>query len=697
MAKICEIASNSLRLSVELQDRTILIRLLDSITNFPWCEAPYYYRIHTPATQGTLIHEHLQNFSITQLPRTLEITGRLAGLLVRHRFHIPSAKDCVHEDITIRNDSDQCIAISHLEMGLQRRITDSVGRALSELSNDRLAAIPFRIRPTDPPGFLNDFSIDDLVKSRGGEPRIDPDQVFGLLPSRHRFSEGWTWLREERALCIFKFSQETMEYSVLSQMIRNDGLWLRFGGVCMISGEPSIIMKVNPGETFQLGETRYQCASGGYKGSATAFRTMLDEKGCCFPSDYNPPVQWNELYDNPEWWVTSPGKPATNRETTRALTYTRSAILTEAEKAVQYSCEALYLDPGWDTHFGTLLWGEQWLGPLDMFIKDLRSKGLRLALHCALATWMGHPVHRPNNTGRATWPAESSHLDEQGRPGSVCLCSTQYMEIAKKRLLENCVDGLAFLMFDGNAWLGPCWSPHHGHPVPSRLEDHVQANIGLARAIHETFPNVIIEMHDPIAGGTRARWTPVYYKYGLVGSFNENWGFELMWNPIDDLRSGRSKALYYYNLACNVPLYLHIDLRDDNEHCIVLWWFASTCRHLGIGGTHANIAVAESQKHAMRRYRKLERFFKRGKFVGINDEIHLHVLPQEDGFVVNIFNLSDSHRRIEGKIPITEIGINADRWYTRSERWIGFENGWIFISCELPAWGTQLIECLAVQ
>ena len=81
-----------------------------------------------------------------------------------------------------------------------------------------------------------------------------------------------------------------------------------------------------------------------------------------------------------------------------------------------------------------------------------------------------------------------------------------------------------------------------------------------------------------------------------------------------------------------MPIYLHVDLRSDNEHALILWWYASTCRHLGIGGTHENPMIAEAQRQAMKRYQKLARFFKRGEFYGANEEVHFHVLPDEIGF-----------------------------------------------------------------
>ena len=136
-----------------------------------------------------------------------------------------------------------------------------------------------------------------------------------------------------------------------------------------------------------------------------------------------------------------------------------------------------------------------------------------------------------------------------------------------------------------------------------------------------------------------------------------------MWQPMEDILSGRAKALYYYNLGCNVPIYLHVDLREDNRHCLVLWWYASTCRHLGIGGTHPDPLVAQAQRLAMQRYRRLERFFKHGDFYGLDEQVHIHALPKEGAFVVNLFNLSDAGRVMEGSVRVEDLGLERDVWY----------------------------------
>jgi hypothetical protein len=294
-------------------------------------------------------------------------------------------------------------------------------------------------------------------------------------------------------------------------------------------------------------------------------------------------------------------------------------------------------------------------------------------------------------------------MDEQGNliEGSICLGSHQYRDEAARRLLAHCADGVVYLMFDGNWWNGGCWNPSHGHPVPYTMEDHCRANLDLARRIHDEYPDVLIEMHDMITGGSIPRYTPVYYKYGLAESYDENWGFELMWQPLEDILSGRARALYYYNLACNVPIYLHVDLRDDNEHCLVLWWYASTCRHLGIGGTHENPAIADAHKRAMARYRSLDAFYKRGDFYGISEEIHVHVLPEQNAFVANVFNLSDDSRVVSRAIDLEKIGLDRDRWYItpRTHAGGGFyrEAGTYVVSRRLAPWSAQVVEVRALD
>ena len=702
-----ELANQGYSLSLSLAEGQLRATLTDRTSATVWSEARYFYSLQVRHDDGVLDCRLLRDVSLIQEKEALVVTGRLGELTLRQRWELPVERPWLDEFITLTNGGDSPVTVMGTEFGFLRRVADTVGRVEPELAGERLVAIPFRKRPTDPKDWVNDHPLTDLLTLAGREPRCDADQRFGYLASRHWCSEAWAWTRGAHTLALMKFNQERMEWSTVSAVTQPEGLSLRFGGAYLKEQDDLPVLELAPGAAATLGLMRYQTVAGDYVEAAYAYRAMLDAHCCRFPSDFNPPVHWNELYDNPEWWITAPGEmPAGSRIGTRNRLYTRSAMEQEAEKARAYQCEALYLDPGWDTTFGSFIWDEARLGKAGDFVKDMRERhGLAVSLHAPLATWTSNHWNSKYMRSTEFWPAEARRMRAPGvlcgqdDPAQICMGSRHYLDEAEKRLLALCEAGVVYLMFDGNWWNGGCYHPGHGHPVPYTREDHMRANVELARRVHAKYPRVLIEMHDMLCGGAHPRMTPVYYQFGLPGSYDSNWGFELMWNPIDDLRHGRGQSLYYYNLACNIPVYLHIDLRSDNGHCTFFWWFASTCRHLGIGGTHADPNIAAAQRHAMQHYRRLDGFYKRGDFYGVSEEIHVHVLPGENRLVVNIFNLSDQERRIEGSVPIARLGIASDRFYGRSERWVGFDatRKLFQVACTLPPWGHQLVEVNAIE
>jgi hypothetical protein len=691
------LTTNTLSLEVTTRDGQVWTKLQDLRTGKMLVDDAYIYRLTTVCPDGLLTWVDLRDASCEAEGDSIRVHGSIAGLRLCQTFTLSPKAPILEERLKLTNAGTAPVELRQIALGFQRCITDDAGRVLPELAGQRLTAIPFKHKASDPEGWDNSFTFDELLVKPGGEHRATPTLGYGYFPALHRAAEGWAWEMGDCTLGIFKFNQEGMEFSVIALEPYDDRVCLRFGGAALVAGDPQYATRIAPGQAVSFGVSRYELVSGGYHQAAYAFRRFLDEQGCRFPADYNPPIHWNELYDNPEWNVQTPGRPATPRHL-RRLTYTRALMEVEAAKAVAYSAEALYMDPGWDTDFGTFLWGEEWLGPRRAFIEHIRSHyGLGVALHCPLATWMSQ-----DGRGVSSWPREALRMDARGNliEGSACLGSRQYLDEAAKRLLAHCADGVVFLMFDGNWWNGGCWNPQHGHPVPYTMEDHCRANLELARRIHERYPHVLIEMHDMITGGTRQRYTPVYYKYGLPHSYNENWGFELMWEPMEDLRSGRARALYYYNLASNVPIYLHIDLRDDNIHCLTLWWYASTCRHLGIGGTHRDPLVVEAQQRAMRRYRQLKPFYARGEFYGSEDcpeEAHLHVLRDRGALVLNLFNLQDKERLITGSISFETLGLDPDQWYVVPAPHVSVHGGKLCWSRRLPAWGTDVLEVWPVS
>jgi len=696
------ISNQGFALDPKVVDDVLSLRLIDCTTDNSWADGGYRWSIVCKHRDGLLHGTELREVEYQAEKDSLIISAVLAGFQLEHRWYLPSDQDWMEESLRITNANHHDVDIMGVECGFLRRVADTIGQLVSNVADERLTAIPFRKRPTDSEDWINEHPIDDFLRHAGREPRCNDALGFGFLPSRHWCSEAWAWSRGERTLSLMSFCQDHMLWSAISTVNQPNGLYLRYGGFYINDQDELPVFTLAAGESTELGLMRYQSVACGYEQAAYSYREFLDSKGCRFPMEFDPPVHWNVLYDNPDWWVISPRKmPKGSRVDTRKVLYTREHIEAEAIKARDYQCEAIYLDPGWDTTFGSFQWDSERLGAISNFVNQMRERyGLNVSLHAPLATWMSHEqwsVH-PWNT-MAYWPDESRRLppkDEADGQSTnhigICLGSRQYLDEAEKRLLLLCQAGIGFIMFDGNWWNGGCDDVGHGHPVPYTKEDHIRANLDLAQCIHTKFPDVLIEMHDMLCGGEHPRMTPVYYKYGLPNSYDSNWGFELMWDPFEELRSRRALALYYYNLACNVPIYLHIDLRDDNQHCTIFWWFASLCRHLGIGGTHADPNVVICQQHAMARYRELDALYKRGDFYGISEEIHVHVLPSENRLVVDLFNLTDTERRVTGTMSVETLGIDQQMYYQRTERWVSLGDGQLHASCLLPAWGHQQVE-----
>lgn len=685
------IKNDAFKLNVSVVDGGLAAEVTDLVAGRAIADGEYYYRAETAG--GTI---RLEKASVSKGKGRIIIRGKLAGLDVEHTLSVPSGRGIMEERIVVRNNIDAMVALNDFEAGFTIGVTGKDGKVLDDLSDDRWMAVPFLRRadfaerrelsktasapfPRDMRDIEYDFPINTILDEPGFEyhPRSEVMQFAEKrMPSRHRFSEGWAWMHDERHITgIFSFSQEHMTFSTVTPHDSADGKRLRFGGACLLETTLGALRCIQPGQTVDSGVTRYQPVEGGYNDASYAFRAMLDERGCRFPENFNAPVHWNQLYNMGS---------CRNRE----KTHTVEAYEKEAAKAVQYSCEELYLDPGWDTAFGSFVWRPS-LGDGKKFIDMIKTKyGLAVGLHFPLAPWMSSD----SKEFFSAW-SESCRRDP-GKAGAVgtpaCMGSKQYLDEAIKRAWASCEAGAIFLMFDGSWWQGNCFDKKHGHPIPYTYEDHIRSCVYYAQQVHSKYPNVLIEMHDMLAGGEWRRMTPVYYKYGLPGSYDLNWGFELMWSPMLNLKHGSSDVLYYYALGCNVPMYLHVHLNDDNIHAVSLWWYASTCRHLGIGGDNKHPGVAQAHKNAMKTYRELEDFYKRGEFYGITREIHLHVLPEKKAFTVNVFNLSNEARTISGEIDLRTMGLDPDLEYVSRDGVGKVENGKYFVSIELPAWGTKV-------
>jgi hypothetical protein len=146
------------------------------------------------------------------------------------------------------------------------------------------------------------------------------------------------------------------------------------------------------------------------------------------------------------------------------------------------------------------------------------------------------------------------------------------------------------------------------------------------------------------------------------------------------------------HLAYSLPLYIHIDLRTDNENAVVFWWNASTNRHLGIGGTHPDPAVRRAQKEGMANYRRLKPYFALGKFYGIDEQTHVHTDRQGKTAVMNCFNLDDHPVEKEIRFEPTRLGLSSGKTYQFSGANFSRSGDAYVGKMSIPAIGHTLIE-----
>ncbi len=661
-------------------------RLVHSPTGTVLADGPYSYSFGVPV------------FTETHDERSVVMHGTTdAGLGIRHQFTIDPSASWIEEEIELTNHGPMPLDLRDARAGFVLPVPVDGTHVRGPWADYKFTAIPFRREPRGHNDQYADFSLNQVLTEQfsselwTGQTTVTPAYA----------AEGWAWMDGKQGFLISKYSPGGLEFATLDRIaLPQEKSGLRWGGLGIYRGTPEHGAWLRPGETHRFGITRITPFDGDWLQGFYAWRAEMEERGHGCPPGFNPPIHWNEIYDNKLWWLPHEEQ---NDPAMRKKYYTLESMKEEAAKAKAIGCEALYMDPGWDTNFGSKIWDEGRLGSYKSFTTMLASDyGLKSSLHTPLSGWCdpsSYPAesHRMDRFGkRATW----ERSDGTGAP-VLCGASRQYVAETAARLKLLAQDGAAFFMFDGTAYHEECWDPNHGHQVPARLEEHCQATCRLARMVHTNYPQVLIEMHDPAAGGAPVRKCPVYYGHGRCPAgeqipqalgFDSVWAFELMWQPMDDLLSGHSIALYYYNLAYSLPLYIHIDLRTDNRNALVFWWNASTCRHLGIGGTHPDPAVRQAQKESMATYRRLKPYFASGVFYGIDEQTHVHSNREGTSAILNCFNLDE--RPIEREIYFTpaRVGLRRDRKYQFSGAVFRQSGDGYVGKVSIPGRGHTLIE-----
>jgi hypothetical protein len=647
-------------------------------SGFRYANAGYVYHINADLSGRPSYATHQVSAGKDETQVTL--VGRLGDVEITHLLVVNAQRPYFDEVISIRNAGEETIKCPDIAFGFARSL--AAGRqSHAGLGDARFIAVPYRRELLGKVGEYQDFSIEDL-KGQGFYRMFKPGgpEPFPKIPTPEFGSEGWVWAMPGRCLVVLKHSQEGIEHSLVRVEKPGKGSRvLRFGGAGVWHGDPEAAVELRPGETVRFGATRYIFAEGDWKKGYYAFRHAMEEFGHRVPPDYDPPVHWNELYDNKLWW--GPDTPENRKKL-----YSLPQIEEEAAKASEIRCQALYLDPGWDTTFASTLWAEDRLLKASEFVALMRDKyGLAVSLHTPLAAW----------TDISAYPMEARRKGQDGKVlDALCSGAPAYASTKAQRLGDLARAGMVYFMFDGSGYTGPCCDPAHGHSVGYSREEHCRSILALSQAVHRVNPKLIIELHDPIVAGVPVRYAPTYYMHALPGSFDEVWAFEYMWDPMDDLLSGRAISLYYYNLAYSLPLYIHIDLRKDNEHALEFWWYASTCRHLGIGGKHPDEKVWTAHKRAMREYMRLKEFFVRGEFFGLGETIHVHALKKRSRAVVVAFNLDEKPARLAASFRPEDIGLDPATDLLISGADFRRRGSEYAISFELPARGVALAEIL---
>jgi hypothetical protein len=561
--------------------------------------------------------------------KILEVTGHFpqipAELLrVIHTFRISPGGGWIEEEIELINPGKTALRITDLDLAFGKSLYDTKTSQWDPLmSAHELMAIPFLV---DPQGKHHRHPLVGLQNGNEGwkyqgKPRL--------------LSEAWTLTDGRNGFLFSHYSQDLIRMARAQAIYDGNGIVLRFGGAgAEIEKEEGNFLFVIPSDTRQsLGVARYAEFPGGHREGATLYRKWMDALGHKQPPGYRPPLHWEPHYDNP-WWR-----------------YTREHILEQGRKGAEMGCELLYLDPAWDKVLGGSEWDEPRLGAFAGFNDAVKGLGLQgIGLHI-----MGDSIGAQANDFLKQFPG-SQRRNAKGEPvlpQHPCFASKAWQN-GKQARLETLLreNDLKFLMFDFHSWRGSCWDATHGHEVPMTRRDHARAYYDLIARIKSARTDVLIEAHDAIVAGQPRFYLPKYYGHTGPHRWDEHWGFEFMHNPLQDIIEGHALSLYYYRLAYNIPMYLHIPMYADNDNLLMFWWYASTVQHLGIGGTRADFATqgggglhplpqarfAAYQK-AVAEYKPLRTFFIDGEFHGLGEYVHLHVRRDLNQAVLVVFNL----------------------------------------------------------
>jgi hypothetical protein len=651
------------------EGKDFLYKLKSKVNDKIFADQDYHYSLLTSGKKGLrykyLLHLDSENKAkklasrIIQLKDddTLTIEGKFKGtkIAIKHVFKLKKEDKWLDEYIILTNLGEKKVRLGFINFGFKMALFKQYYGWNENLDEFTLTSIPTRRYF----GYGDDrrkenFSANDILFGAWVEKEAE---MPGFC------TEGWLWGNSEGGLLICKYNQSQMEYSRFQRISTTlpgrgaEDVYIIFGGASLYEGNPELATVLEPHKSYSFGVSRYAVYEGDYKEGYYLYRSHLKDNGHKFKEDYNPPVHWNELY-NLGWVAETTGFFV---DGTDFEVYTLEQLYNEATIARDIGAECLYLDPGWNIWLGSEIWNEERFGSLKDFSKTIHEKyGLKLALHLMM-----------NFEGEKE-PDEFYLRSKKGVKlvadpymNLYCVCANEHWVKEKtRRILKLAKEGIDFFMFDFTDFsmfmaddLG-CFSKEHGHEIPMRRQTHAENILKVIQNVKKKYPQILIEAHDR---GVKPRH-PLYFQHNLPHSFDENWGFECMWNPMQDLLSGRSTQLFEYNLAYEIPLYLHINENSDNENMLQFWWYASLVRHLGIGGLKKKENPKyNALKRAMILYKYIKSILTRGTFFGINNVVHLHVSEDKMSGVINAYNLTSREKSVSIQLDLKKYNLQVSK------------------------------------
>jgi hypothetical protein len=649
-------------------DNSFNYELKSKRNDIVYADEDYHYSITTTSKRGSrfayLPHAGAEDNARKLISREIHkegqevliVKGKFEGsdISINHKFSLKKNSQWLNEYLTLTNNGSKRVKFGYINFGFRKALFKQFYGWNDHLDEYILTSIPTR-------------RYYRYGEDRKKEFYSANDLVFGTWIDKSAelpgfCAEGWLWGNSEGGLLTCNYNPYEMVYSRFGRLpIKLSGrgvedVYIILGGFYLYEGNPESLANLEPQQSYSFGVSKYAVYHGDYREGYYLYRSFLEQQGHKFKKDYDPPIHWNELY-NLGWIAEKTGffvdgidfKP-----------YTLEQLYEEATIAKDIGAECLYLDPGWNTKLGSEIWNDKRFGSLKEFSKTIHEHyGLKLALHLMM-NFEG--VDEPDEFYLRAKNGIRVVVDPYLNLYAVC-ANEHWVKEKTHRILNLAKEGVDFFMFDFTELsifmvdnLG-CFSKDHGHEIPMRRQTHAANILRVIQNIKKEYPNILIEAHDRGVKPTHA----LYFQHNLPHSFDENWGFECMWNPMQDIISGRAIQLYEYNLAYSVPLYLHINENSDNENMLQFWWYASLARHLGIGGlTQKETQKYKALKEAMRLYKKLKHFFTRGTFYGINQNIHLHVDEDSKLGVITIYNLSSRSKTVEITIDKTKYGLSAE-------------------------------------